>query len=262
VANTGEGTLARELERRSGVALWRQIADQIRLLAAGAETGGDGRLPPEAVLAARFGVNRHTVRSAIGHLVKEGVLRSEQGRGTFAVRTKRLTYPIATRTRFSAGLEGQAKERMARLLSHAREEADLRVAKALKIAAGAPVVRLETVSEADGRPVSRATSWFDAARFDGIADRFARSGSVTAALKAFGVEDYVRRSTAISARHAGHEELEVLRLSPGAIVLVAEAVNDDLFGRPIHYSLTSFAADRVELRVETADTDRATGRSA
>ena len=34
-------------------------------------------------LAERYGVNRHTVRSAISALVQEGVLRAEQGRGTF-----------------------------------------------------------------------------------------------------------------------------------------------------------------------------------
>lgn len=246
------GMEGRQLERRSGVALWRQIADQIRLLAAGAELDSDGRLPPEMALAARFGVNRHTVRSAIAQLVQEGVLRSEQGRGTFAVRPKRLAYPIATRTRFSAGLEGQAKERKARLLAHAEEPADALIADVLGIEPGAAVIRLETVSEADGRPVSRGTTWFAAERFSGIAARFAKTGSITAALKAFGVDDYVRRSTAISARHAGHEELQELRLSPGAIVLVTEAINDDLAGRPLHYSRTSFAADRVELRVDTA----------
>jgi GntR family phosphonate transport system transcriptional regulator len=252
VAKNPAGRPGEQLERRSGVALWRQIADQIRLLAAGGELGDDGRLPPEVMLAARFGVNRHTVRSAISQLVQEGVLRSEQGRGTFAVRPKRLAYPIATRTRFSTGLEGQARERTARLLAHAEEAADATVADALEIEAGAPVVRLETVSEADGRAISRATSWFAADRFAGIAQRFARSGSITAALKAFGVDDYVRRSTAISARHAGHEELNELKLSPGAIVLVTDAINDDLAGRPIHYSRTSFAADRVELRVDSA----------
>lgn len=244
-----------QLERRSGVALWRQIADQIRLLAAGGELADDGRLPPETMLAARFSVNRHTVRSAIAQLVQEGVLRSEQGRGTFAVRPKRLAYPIATRTRFSTGLEGQARERTARLLSHAEEPADAQVAAALEIAEGAPIVRLETVSEADGRPVSRGTTWFAADRFSGIAQRFARSGSITTALKAFGIDDYVRRSTTISARHAGHEELRELKLSPGAIVLVTEAINDNLAGRPIHFSRTSFAADRVEMRVDSSERD-------
>lgn len=245
------------LERRSGVALWRQIADQIRLLASGSELDGDGRLPPEVMLASRFGVNRHTVRSAIAQLVREGVLRSEQGRGTFAVRPKRLAYPIATRTRFSAGLEGQAKERKARLLDHTEEPADARVAEALEIAPGTAVIRMETVSEADERPISRATGWFPAERFPDIARLFAKSGSVTTALKACGVDDYVRRSTAISARHANPTELDDLALSPGAIVLVAAGIDAEAGGRPIQYLETSFAADRVELRVGSAGPEEA-----
>ena len=79
------------IQRRSGIALWRQIADAIR---AGISSGiGDehGKLPPEMELAEQFGVNRHTVRSAISALVSEGILRAEQGRGTFIIEAKRLT---------------------------------------------------------------------------------------------------------------------------------------------------------------------------
>ena len=93
------------MERRSGVALWRQIADQIRL-AIGSGEFARRRLPPELALAARFGVNRHTVRGAIAALVQEGVLRAEQGRGTFVEQRKRFAYPIGARTRFSEGLRG------------------------------------------------------------------------------------------------------------------------------------------------------------
>lgn len=237
------------IERRSGVALWRQVADQIRMLAEPAASEADTRLPPEVELAEHFGVNRHTVRSAIAQLVQEGVLRAEQGRGTFFETRPRLTYPITTRTRFAAGLEGQAMERRSRLLAHAIEPAPDAVAEALTIEPGAEAVRLETIGEADGRPVSRATSWFDAARYAGIAARVAPTGSITAALRAFGVDDYVRRSTAISARHASGSDLVDLKLSPGAIVLVTLAVNEGVDGKAIQYSETRFAADRVELRV-------------
>src|SRR6187399_2465806 len=99
---------AAQVERRSGVALWRQIADRIRIdIAAG--VFGESRLPPETELSLRFGVNRHTVRAAIAALIQEGVLRAEQGRGTFIERKQRLAYPIGVRTRFSEGLQGQTK---------------------------------------------------------------------------------------------------------------------------------------------------------
>jgi GntR family phosphonate transport system transcriptional regulator len=237
------------MERKTGVALWRQIADRIRQGVASGAFGEDGILPPEMTLAQSFGVNRHTVRSAIAALVQEGVLRAEQGRGTFVEQRRRLTYPITRRTRFSEGLRDQTQERRAHLLAHAREAASERVAEALSLDAGAPVLRLETMAEADGRPVSRATSWFDAARFEGFAEAFAETGSVTLAYRRFGVDDYFRKSTTVSARHADTDDLARMKLAPGAIVLVAVAVNVDGDGRPIQFSETRFAADRVELAV-------------
>lgn len=44
-----------------------------------------GKLPPERDLAEAFGVSYMTLRRAIGDLVEDGVLRREQGRGTFVV---------------------------------------------------------------------------------------------------------------------------------------------------------------------------------
>ena len=238
----------KEVERRSGIALWRQIADRIRIdIAAG--LFDETRLPPETELSQRFGVNRHTVRAAIAALIQEGVLRAEQGRGTFIAARKRLSYPIAARTRFPTGLEGQIRERRSTLLDHAAEPASPRVAEALQLAEGAPVLRLETLSEADGRPLSRATSWFEAQRFAGFDAAFAATQSITAAFARYGIADYLRRSTIVSARHADPADLSDLKLSPGAIVLVTVAVNVDIEGRPVQFAETRFAADRVELSV-------------
>lgn len=235
------------IERRNGIALWRQIADQIRFAIGTGEFAE--KLPPEVTLAERFGVNRHTVRGAIAALVQEGVLRAEQGRGTFIEERKRFAYPIGVRTRFSEGLKDQARERRGSLLGHSIEPADARIIDALGLAAGAMVLRLETLSQADGRPVSRATSFFDAARFEGLEAAYAASGSITAAFGEFGVTDYFRRSTRVSARHATALDLADLRLSPGAIVLVTTYINVDLQDVPVQYAETRFAADLVELSV-------------
>jgi GntR family phosphonate transport system transcriptional regulator len=245
------GAAKNEVERRSGVALWRQIADRIRIDIAAGELGAGGRLPPELDLAARFGVNRHTVRAAIAALVEEGVLRAEQGRGTFVAARRKLSYPITARTRFSTGFKDQVRERKSLLLSHRLEPADERVAEALGLAAGAPVLRMETMSEADGRPLSRATTWLDGERFAGFEKAYAETQSITAAFLRYGIEDYLRRSTVISARHADPTDLSYLKLAPGAIMLVTLAVNVDTEGRPIQFSETRFAADRVELSVTT-----------
>jgi GntR family phosphonate transport system transcriptional regulator len=240
---------AKQMERRNGIALWRQIADNIRTDIGSGLFDGARKLTPEHELAKRFGVNRHTVREAIASLVHEGVLRSEQGRGTFVQQRRRFAYPIGPRTRFSTGLDGQAHELRGLLISHAYEPASERVAAGLEIEPGARVLRLETLSEADGQRLSRATSHFDAARFEGLEEIFADTRSITASFKKFGIDDYLRRSTLVSARHADAADLADLRLSPGSIVLVTVAVNDDLGGVPVQFSETRFAASRVEFSI-------------
>jgi GntR family phosphonate transport system transcriptional regulator len=80
---------------------------------------------------------------------------------------------------------------------------------------------------------------------------YSASGSVTAAFKAAGIDDYLRKSTIIAARHADAEDLRHLRLSPGAIVLVATAINVDTEGHAIQYSKTRFAADRMEIAIDS-----------
>ncbi|MFC5584739.1 phosphonate metabolism transcriptional regulator PhnF [Nitratireductor kimnyeongensis] len=240
------------IERRSGIALWRQIADRMRREIGEGVLGSDGRMPPEMALAARFGVNRHTVRTAIAALVQEGVLRAEQGRGTFVEGRKRLAYPIRNRTRFSEGLAGQSRGLRAELLDHAIEKASSEVSRALALAPGAAVIRLETRSLVDGRPVSRARSWFDADRFQGMAEVFQRTRSITASFRELGLADYLRSSTTVTARHADAGDLRDLNLSPGAIVIVTNAVNVDTDGCPVQSSETRFAADRIELHIPGA----------
>lgn len=236
------------LQRRTGIALWRQVADQIRQTVL-TDLAANDRLPAEAELAGRFGVNRHTVRAAISALEKEGILRAEQGRGTFLNDRKRLRYPIGSRTRFSSGLAGQIRSRSGRLLSEQTTPAPKEVSDALALPPGSMVIRLATLSSADGIAVSAATSWLDAGRFEGIGAIYAGTGSITAALARYGVDDYTRQSTAVEARHASPEDLDLLGLSPGAIVLVTRSVDVDEQARPLSYGQSRFAADRVELMI-------------
>jgi len=84
----------------AGVALWRRVADHLEHAIADGRYPVDTRLPGEIEIAQRLGVNRHTVRRAIAALADRGFVRAERGSGTY-VETRRLRYPIHSRTRFS-----------------------------------------------------------------------------------------------------------------------------------------------------------------
>jgi GntR family phosphonate transport system transcriptional regulator len=244
----GDGSII--VQRQNGIALWRQIADRIRASIADGEYDLAGKVPPEVVLAEQFGVNRHTVRSALAALAEEGIVRAVQGRGTLIERKERLNFPISRRTRFSEGIGDQAREKEGLLLSSAEEPASADLASRLQIQQGAPVIRLETLRKADRRPVSRSTTWFPADRFGGIEEAYRASGSITLAFQALGLPDYLRVSTEISAVHADGSDLTDLKLSPGAIVLVTKALNADPEGRPVQYAVSRFSADTVQFTIE------------
>ncbi|MFN7101481.1 MAG: phosphonate metabolism transcriptional regulator PhnF [Pseudorhizobium sp.] len=238
------------VQRQSGVALWRQIADRIRASIASGEYDATGRVPPEMILAAQFGVNRHTVRSALAALAQEGIVKAVQGIGTMIERKERLNFPISRRTRFNEGIGAQARETEGLLLASAEEPASDDLARRLQLEPGAAVIRLETLRKADGRAVSRATAWFPATRFAGIEEAYRVSGSITAAFRALGVPDYLRVSTEITASHADSAEMEELGLSAGAIVLVTRSLNADPDGVPVQYAVSRFPADRVQFTIE------------
>ncbi|WP_293761837.1 GntR family transcriptional regulator, partial [uncultured Aquitalea sp.] len=82
------------IERGSGVAVWRQIENTLAEEIAGGRLQAGERLPTELQLAERFGVNRHTIRRAVSTLVERGLLRVEQGRGTF-VQDNAIDYAIS-----------------------------------------------------------------------------------------------------------------------------------------------------------------------
>lgn len=233
----------------SGVAIWRRIADAIRLDIVGGKLARGDRLAGEMELAARFAANRHTVRRALQALAAEGVIRTEQGRGSFVDSAKRLSYPIGRRTRFREGLAGQASELRRQVLGSRLENASAGVAAALRLVAGAKVTRMDTLSLADGRPISRATNWVSYRDFPDFAERYQHQDSTTAVFAELGVTDYVRASTRISARHADADETALLKLAPGAILLVSEGIDADTGGRPILYGFSRFPADLMELVV-------------
>lgn len=235
--------------REPGVAMWRQIAGEIeRDVSAGTYRPGE-RLPTEFVFAERFGVNRHTVRRAIAHLVEKGLLHVEQGRGTF-VHEHIVDYAVGKRTRFSEIVAGQRRAPGGVLVLAELRKAGAACAKALGVDRNAHVFVLRTLGEADGRPISLGDHMFRPADVPGLAEAYARHGSITKALADIGIPDYARRTTRVTARLPTRDEAGLLQQPPNRPVLVSESLNVTLDGKPLEYGVTLFAGDRVQLVFE------------
>ena len=229
--------------------VWRQIARRL-----GATIGKHGlqpgdRLPTEAELSAQFGVNRHTVRRAIEQLAREGLVRVEQGRGSF-VADELLDYKVTGRTRFSEWVRRQNREPGGQVL-HVREvAASGLVSAALGLEPGSSVVAMERLGLADGVPISLATHHFPPARLPGILAAMHAHPTVTAALQAVGVPDYTRKATRVSARMPTVVEAGLLQVSRTRPLLVCENTNVDQAGRIVEFGIARYPSSRVQVVFE------------
>lgn len=234
----------------AGVALWRRVADHLEHAIADGRYPVDTRLPGEIEIAQRLGVNRHTVRRAIAALADRGFVRAERGSGTY-VETRRLRYPIHSRTRFSEIVGAAGREPGGRLLASVIEEAEPDVARRLAVAPRTAVIRLDILRSVDRVPVSAATTWLPADRAPDAGRIYRDTRSLTRTLAQLGIDDFRRQSTRISAAIADAADAARLRLAPGRPLIVVDSTDVTADERPILTTRARLAADRIELAIET-----------
>ena len=230
--------------------IWQAIADALRGdLAEGRYAPGD-KLPTEAALAKRFGVNRHTVRHGLSVLVEEGLVRTRRGSGAFVAVTP-TDYAIGQRVRFHENLIAAGRRPEKRVLQVEERAATDGEAQALAIAPGAPVCTYHGLSFADGQPIAVFESLFPMGRLVGIRQALADTSSVTQALRSIGIADYIRASTRLTAVRATATQALHLQVSEGDPLIRSTSVNVDLAGTPVEFGRTWFAGDRVTLTLES-----------
>ncbi|MBT9382353.1 phosphonate metabolism transcriptional regulator PhnF [Pseudooceanicola sp. CBS1P-1] len=226
--------------------LWQSIAKALTAdIAEGRYRPGD-RLPTEAELSARFGVNRHTVRRGLAVLSEQGMIHARRGAGVF-VALSPTDYPLGRRVRFHQNIRAAGRLPARQLLLTDTRKADAAEARHLGLPPGAPVLATEGISLADGQPIALFRSVFPGDRFPGLAQSLAEVPSITAALKRHGVTDYTRAWTRADARRADATQALHLHLREGDPLLRTTSLNVDPQGQPVEYGRTWFAGERVTL---------------
>lgn len=229
--------------------VWRSIADTLRRAIAEGHYAEGTKLPTEAALADRFGVNRHTVRHALSHLADEGLVHARRGSGVFVL-SKPLDYPLSERVRFHQNLlaAGRLPERT--ILSIEVRAASETDARHLALSVGDDVAVSHSLSFADGTPVALAESRFPEARLPGLAEALRAEAGITRALEAVGVRDYIRVSTRLSAVTADVTQALHLRVREGTPLLLTEARSEGASGRPVEFGRTWFVSERITLTLD------------
>jgi GntR family phosphonate transport system transcriptional regulator len=228
--------------------IWRSIANTLQTEIAQELYRPGDKLPTEAELADRFGVNRHTVRQGLANLAEAGIVHARRGSGVF-VAARPTDYALGQRVRFHQNVTASGRTPSRRITRLETRPASVAEAAALGLASGDVVHVIDGISLADGQPLAIFSSTFPAARLPELLTAMDAYNSVTAALATCGVTDYTRSETRLTAKLADGLQALALQIQAGAPILQSVALNVDAAGRPIEYGTTWFAGDRVTLTV-------------
>ena len=229
--------------------LWQEIETHLRNnIASGQYRPGD-KLPTEAALSTRFGVNRHTVRRALAVLQESGLVYARRGSGVY-VTAKTTEYRLSRRTRFSQNLLALGRTAQRTVLGLETRFAEPNEAEMLGLEQDARVHVFEGIGLTDDTPLMLFLSVLPARPLPGLLNGLRETSSVTQALKREGIDDYVRVTTRISAELATATQALHLRCREGAALVATESLNRAPDGWFVEYGRTWFVGDRIQLVVE------------
>lgn len=141
------------VHRNSPIPLYYQVAQTVRSQILGGKIPPSSGIPSERDLMEEFQVSRHTIRQAINLLVSEGLVRREQGKGSYV-----LPEGLAVRSRIDTFFEHRTVIRefgFQPSIQHISTEVcqpDEIVRKALNLDPGEMTVCFSKLFLADGNP--------------------------------------------------------------------------------------------------------------
>jgi GntR family transcriptional regulator len=253
--------LTEAIDPSSDRAVYRQIADHLRVAIGRERLGPGDQLPSEAQLMAHYRVARMTARNALRLLQDEGLITAEHGRGVY-VRARPPVRRLAS-DRFA---QRHRKEGKAAFLTEAEQsgahpDVDMitvttakppaDIASLLGLGASAKTVIRSRRYLLDGRPVETAVSYIPADLANGtpIAQPNPGPGGIYARLEESG-HILERFTEEVSARMPTPDEARALALPPGVPVFRLVRTAYDTEDRPVEVCDTIMASDAYLLAYE------------
>ncbi|WP_243410235.1 GntR family transcriptional regulator [Pokkaliibacter plantistimulans] len=205
-------------------------------------------LPSEFQLADLFGVSQGTVRKALNAMTDEHILFRRQGVGTFV---SEHTLQQTLFHFFHIVADGGTPELPnAQLRGMSKIAADQRIAAALNLTEGSPVIRIDRLRAMHGKPCIREEILLPHALFGDLH----LLPELPHSLYHFYQQQYQvnvhKACDRIKADLANADDAAALDIPPGAPVLVVERIAKALDGKPVEYRTSRVRSDDFHYLVE------------
>jgi len=238
-------TVPIRLDRSSPVPLYFQVSSQLEQAIQSGELPPGFRLQNEIALADLYGLSRPTMRRAIQELVDKGLLVRKRGVGTQVVNGRVRRKVELTSLYDDLAKSGQRPA--SKVLHLAVEAAPDEVAAELGVEAGSPVLHLQRLRLAGGKPLAIMQNWLpeDLAV---VAESDLTARGLYELMREQGVHMVVARQQ-IGARGATKEEARLLGLRAGAPLLTMQRATFDDVGRAVEWGSHAYRAESYSFEV-------------
>lgn len=231
------------------VPLYYQLREILeRRILSGAFQPGD-QFATDENLCQEFDLSRGTVRRAIDMLVEEGLLRREQGRGTFV--SPATLSPVYFRLAdFAEDMRQRGLEPSTLLLQLRVLPATEEMASRLEISPGDAVIEIARLRLADGRPMAYETRYLAQALCpDFVHEELERQSVHSLLIDKYGIP-LIRACHTIEARSLSTQEAELLQVEPGTAGFAVDRVTYTVDNRPVTWYRTVYRGDEYRFTAE------------
>ena len=234
-----------DLDRAGPIPLYFQVEQRIESALESGQLPPGSRLENEVALAQRLGLSRPTVRRAIQGLADRGMLVRRRGIGTLVV-----FGPVTRKMELTSlmdDLEAAGRHPTTKVLELEMMPAEVRIADALGVAQGSPVVYLRRLRAADGVPMAVMENHLPA-EFAGLTRSDLESYGLYRLMALRGVTTQVARQH-IGARAATRDESALLGIPRHGPVLTMDRTAFDRTGRAVEFGSHSYRHDRYSFEI-------------
>ena len=225
-----------------------------REIAAAIQTGdlaAGSQLPTEDELIRRFAVSRTTVRKAIQNLSLRGFVEIRRGVGTF-VAPPRITPDLTALTGFVEDMDALGHRATARLIDTVVVAADAQVARHLRLAVGAQVMRIRRVRLANGVSISLDETYLPLAIGKQVISHDLEVEPIFSLLEErYGIA-LIEAEYELEAALARDDVAAELQIAPGSPLFLIERTSFSSGGQPVDYEILHYRGDLIRFKTRLA----------
>lgn len=234
---------------RGVVPRYHQLKEILERRVLAGEFPPGAKFPTEEELCRTYGLSRGTVRQALDKLVGAGLLKREQGKGTF-VNPPQKTPVFFRLAGFDEEMKARGWQPSVKLLSRRVFPAGKELAKRLKIRPGEKAIEIVRLRLADGKPVAYETRFLSYKTCPQLLKEDLETQSIHSLL----IDKYNiplrRASYVVEARTLSKKEAAHLQAEEGAAGFAIERITYGADNKPVTWHRMIYRGDVYRFSAE------------